>query len=247
MVIRPVFSPETCRIGVRVVDSPPFSWNPGFSPLQKRRNVEALHAAIIEADAYMKPLVVSNRSSSPLGVNLSAFNLGVRLGEKLMSVESVYQASKVFQGGIGPFPKLYCSSPYEVKKKIRDLGNTQIVAYQIGGVVWELNPTRAFYDWVYCRILHKNSKLVEGLNQFNCFTDIAFNPVKSLNCQAYAVALYLSLMVNGVLEDALSSKEAFLHYHPHDVVNLRMTNRINKKQRVSKWHHSDDTQMKLEI
>ncbi|TON36462.1 hypothetical protein CGH58_23515, partial [Vibrio parahaemolyticus] len=42
------------------------------------------------------------------------------------------------------------------------------------------------------------------------FTDIEFNPEKSINCQAHAVALYRSLVHNGVLQQALSSPSEFL-------------------------------------
>ena len=45
---------------------------------------------------------------------------------------------------------------------------------------------------------------------FNAFTDIEFNPKRSINCQAYTVALYKSLAVRGELEDCLKSKEIYL-------------------------------------
>ena len=44
---------------------------------------------------------------------------------------------------------------------------------------------------------------------YQAFTDIEFNPEKSWNCQAYSVALYVSLVKNGMLEKALDSKENF--------------------------------------
>ena len=96
--------------------------------------------------------------------------------------------------------------------------------YKYGNDIWDLNPTRAFYDWIYCRALSKNPDLVDGLSAYNCFTDIAFNPVRAVNCQAYAVALYLSLVNCGVVKDALTDKASFLKYHPSDVVGLSQTN-----------------------
>jgi hypothetical protein len=35
--------------------------------------------------------------------------------------------------------------------------------------------------------------------QYQAFTDIEFNPEKSLNCQAYSAALYLSMVKNNIL------------------------------------------------
>ena len=246
MVTRPVFSPMTDRVGVEVTDSAPFVWSPGFAFAQKQKNVAALHEAIRNANAEKHPLEVSSKSSIPLGVNLSAFNLGTWAGGKFYTVESVYQASKVFAGGVGPFPELYGENPAEVRNKIRDIGNVRLIAYKTGEVVWNLNPTRAFYDWVYCRALHKNQVLVANLNEFNCFTDIAFNPVRSLNCQAYAVSLYLSLAANGVLEEALSNRDAFLKYHPDDIVNLESTNSVDDKSRKRKVRKNTNvSQLKL--
>lgn len=239
MVTRPVFSSEVDRVGVKVADSAPFAWSPGFALAQKQKNVDALHAAIRKADVRMRPLEVSSRSREEIGVRLSAFNLGAWVGDRFVTVESVYQASKVFEGGIGPFPELYGGNPKLVRDKIRGFGERKIVAYQTGDVRWDLTPTRAFYDWVYCRALHKNQALVANLAEFNCFTDIAFNPMKSLNCQAYAIALYLSLLANGVLEEALKDRDAFLKFHPSDVVGLAPSNHIDKKPASRKRRKSD--------
>jgi len=45
---------------------------------------------------------------------------------------------------------------------------------------------------------------------YSGFTDIEFNPKKSINCQAYSVALYVSLEKSGLLKDALTTPEDFL-------------------------------------
>ena len=46
---------------------------------------------------------------------------------------------------------------------------------------------------------------------YDAFTDIEFNPKKSINCQAQAAAVYVSLEKQGLLLEALKSKEAFLN------------------------------------
>jgi len=224
MVTRPVFSPIYDHVGVKETASAPFVWNPGFSMLQKQKNVVALHEAIKRQYPELRPLEISSRSRESIGVNLSAFKLGVWSHEKYYTVESVYQASKVFEGNKGPFPGLYEKKPSEVRDSLKLVSRGRIVSYQMGSDKWALMPTRAFYDWVYCRALYRNQTLVKGVRAFNCFTDIAFNPIKSVNCQAYAVSLYLSLMSNGVLEEALSCKQSFLKFHPQDVIGLVKTN-----------------------
>ena len=45
---------------------------------------------------------------------------------------------------------------------------------------------------------------------YTAFTDIEFNPKKSINCQARSCALYVSLVKNELLDIALESEEAFL-------------------------------------
>lgn len=245
MVTRPVFYPDYSKVGVKVVSSAAFKWSPGFSISQQRKNVEALHGAIVASGAASMPLEVSRKSGVPIGISLSAFNLGAWSGNVFCTVESVYQASKVFAGGIGPFPGWYGKDPGEVRQRIKDLGTVKIVAYKVGSMVWGLTPTRGFYDWLYCRALYKNPSLVAQLRSYDCFTDIAFNPVKSLNCQAYAVALYLSMLAQGVLEDALTSKETFLRYHPHDVVELRTTNAVSGGKRGA--HRSGKMSVQLQL
>ena len=47
--------------------------------------------------------------------------------------------------------------------------------------------------------------------QFDAFSDIAFNPERSINCQAYSAALYVSLSRRGLLSaDVLKDQEAYL-------------------------------------
>lgn len=44
----------------------------------------------------------------------------------------------------------------------------------------------------------------------NAFSDIEFNAEKSINCQAYSAALFVSLYKNDLLKQALSDKNVFL-------------------------------------
>jgi len=54
------------------------------------------------------------------------------------------------------------------------------------------------------------SKAVLG---YDGFTDIEFNPERSVNCQARSVALFCSLTNAGALEAALKTPEKFIEAH----------------------------------
>ena len=115
MAKRPCYRPLENYVGYRTVDSAEFKWNPGFAFSQKQKNVVALHDAIHRIDPAAKVLEISSKSLQPLGVSLSAFNLKFPFGGAACSVESVFQASKVFEGGVGPFPELYSQDSRAVR------------------------------------------------------------------------------------------------------------------------------------
>lgn len=217
MTSRPAFFPVYCDVGVEDTRAFEFSWNPGFAFSQKQKNVRALHEAILADVPDVRPLEVSSKSFDALGVKLSAFNLSMPYGAGRCTVESVFQASKVFNEA-GPFPELYTKDSREVRDFVKTHAKGSLIAFEAHGVRWPLNPTRAFYDWIYIKTLLRNPNEAEAVLGYNCFTDIEYNPKRSLNCQAYAVALYVSLRNAGVLEAAMRDMESFLKYHPKDVV-----------------------------
>ena len=96
MAERPIFIPWTT--GERLVKeiSFAFKWNPGFAPVQKKKNIAALHEAA--AAKGLSPLLeISTKSSETLGQRLSAFSLKVtsrEFGE--IPLECAFQGSKVF-------------------------------------------------------------------------------------------------------------------------------------------------------
>ena len=48
------------------------------------------------------------------------------------------------------------------------------------------------------------------LDQYGGFSDIEFNPQRSINCQARSVALFLSLTKRGQLDEAMGSAGDFI-------------------------------------
>lgn len=208
MATRPVFIPNFEEGSlVREVDTE-FKWHPGFAVTQKRKNIRGLHEAA--AEKGISPILeISTKSERKLGRKLSAFNLKVIVGKTHeMTVEAAYQASKVFERG-GPYTELYNKSPREVKKdpRLRESGN--LIKFNLKGDVWELEPKTAFYDWIYVNALYQHKDIKHKILDFNGFTDIEFNPKKSINCQARGAALFVSLLKRGILRKVLRDKEAF--------------------------------------
>lgn len=214
MAKRPYYRPLEKYVGYRTVESPEFKWNPGFAFSQKQKNVVALHDAIHRVDPAANVLEISSKSLQPLGVSLSAFNLKFQFGGAECSVESVFQASKVFDCGVGPFPELYSHDSREVRHHVQDASvGHRLLAFEFDGGRWDLEPKTAFFYQLYIKALLANPELAAALLEFDAFTDIEFNPNRQINCQAAAAAFYVSLCRTGKLEEAMSSREAFLKLH----------------------------------
>ncbi len=168
-------------------------WNAGFAESQKKKNIEALHRAASVYAPDVRVLEISTKSSNELGRALSAFNLSFQLpDENWTKVECAYQGSKVFERG-GPFSDLYRARPLEAKRDMRLLECGKLVGFEFFGQKWDLQPQTAFYDWLYIQALHQ-SEWAHDILSFDGFTDIEFNPKKSFNCQARAVAMYVGIV-----------------------------------------------------
>ena len=223
MAERPVFVP--CDSGYQLVQerSAAFLWNPGLAPSQKKKNVVALHEAARRI-GIVRILEVSTKSDDRLGYRLSAFNLKVETTEGwAIPLESAYQGSKVFESG-GPYRDLYGKNGFEVKKDERLKTSGAMRGFSYDGQEWELEPKTAFYDWLYVHAVHREPELGHEIQSFDGFTDIEFNPEKSINCQARSCALYVSLLRRQMLDDALRDRRVFLDilsrdsfYQPHSL------------------------------
>ncbi len=203
MAERPVFIPHRSGdvfVETVVVD---FVWHAGMSPAQKRKNVVELHKAA--AGRGIAPLLeTSSKSPREAGRRLSAFHLPFDLGHSISTVESVFQGSKVFENG-GPYVDLYKTPSREAKLDGRLKTSGNLVAFEFDGRRYPLSPPTAFYDWLYIRALFPHRKWLERLSGYQGFTDIEFNPARSINCQARACALFVALTARGYLELAVSS------------------------------------------
>ncbi|NCH07412.1 DarT1-associated NADAR antitoxin family protein [Cronobacter dublinensis] len=210
MAVRPVFVPTDTGPVLSVTKDVAFTWAPGMSKTQKQKSIRALHLAANER-GVTHLLEISSKSENELGVKLSAFNLLIKTKKlgKEFSVESAFQASKVFEFG-GPFVDILDKSSIEAKKDVRLKESGGLINFNFYNTLWPLIPRTAFYDWLYLSALNQNKKLAKELLNYEGFTDIEFNPAKSINCQARAAALFVSLMRRNILDEILSSKENFL-------------------------------------
>jgi len=59
-------------------------------------------------------------------------------------------------------------------------------------------------------IEHSGDDIYKSILDYDAFTDIEFNPKKSLNCQARACAVFVSLYRKNLLVSALKNRESFL-------------------------------------
>lgn len=212
LATRPVFVASQQRdahVEVQWID---FKWFPGMAKSQKQKSIDALHQAI-DDECGAQTLEISSKSRQPLGIALSAFNLGFVHPQKnrRICVESAFQGSKVFEQG-GPFPDLYWQSARDAKKYMKDKKMGPLREFCFFGQTWPLSPRTAFYDWLYLNSLQKNQELTRQLLNYACFTDIEFNPKRSINCQAYSAALYVSLHKAGTIENLLSDWQRFIAF-----------------------------------
>lgn len=211
-----------------------FQWFPGMARSQSQKSIDSLHECAKRKLGLDKILEISSKSRDELGVKLSAFNLMIKTvrRERQFSLECAYQASKVFERG-GPFLDLLDMRSIDAKRDPRLNEHGRLTKFRFFNVDWELLPRTAFYDWLYINALHKHPELASEVLTYRAFSDIAFNPDRSINCQAYAAALYVSLHERGLLNnDVLKDKDVYL-----EVINTG---------RVSNAHEDTAKQQRLD-
>lgn len=186
-----------------------FEWFSGFAVSQKQKSIDSLHNAILKIDGSANPLEISTKSKNPLGVKLSAFNL------KLdgYTLENIFQSSKVFASG-GVYRDLLEVPPKDAKKDPRLKNSGALKSFDYNGEVFPPFPKTVFYDYIYIESV-KQSLITEEINnikEYNYFTDIEFNPNKSINTQAKSVAI-IRLMLDMYDNIPDFSKDDFINFH----------------------------------
>ena len=195
MASRPFFIPNDNKDELVKTELVEFKWFSGFAKVQKQKSISSFHENISKQFRYNKILEISTKSKDILGVKLSAFNLKINFKNKEYFLESLFQGSKVFSNE-GPYEDIYKKESIDAKKDER-IKRSDLKEFSFFGEKFTLEFD--FYSWLYFLALTQNKKLTGEILHYQAFTDIEFNPEKSLNCQAYSAALYLSMIKNKIL------------------------------------------------
>lgn len=209
MAEKSIYLPNKDKIGV-IPTLVQYQYFSGFSLSQKQKSIASLHNSAREI-GINKVLEASSKSTEEIGIQLSAFNLLFDIDNKTYTVEQLFQSSKIFENG-GPFIDLLNKTSKDAKTddRLKESGN--LVGFCFFGESFPLEPKTFFYDWLYINALLKNKKLISSLTVYDGFSDIEFNEKKSINCQAYSLALFCSILKNrpDILKCNSISKSNFL-------------------------------------
>ena len=210
MAQRPIYIPRFIGSEFVKTQMVEFQWFPGLSKTQKQKSILSLHDSARKNFNLNSILEISSKSEIELGVKLSSFNLSftTKKYNRTFTVESAFQASKVFEGG-GPFYDILEMTSREAKKDERIKTSGRLIKFKFFSTEFPLEPKTLFYDWLYINALITNNELKSKIINFDAFTDIEFNPNKSINCQAHSAALFVSLFKRNLLEKAMHSVESF--------------------------------------
>ena len=211
MATRPIFLPMLHTQSCVREQNIEFTWYPGMTKSQYQKSIQDLHAQARLMLKVNRILEISSKSEEQLGVALSAFNLFfiTKKNQNKLTVETAFQGSKVFEKG-GPYTDLYGVDSKKAKTDPRLKNSGKLHSFKFFGQDFHLEPKTYFYDWVYINALNQNKELSKQLLNYGAFTDIVFNPKKSINCQARSAALFVSLVNQNKLEDSLVSAKCFL-------------------------------------
>lgn len=222
MAQRPVYFPQESGDFLVKTEMVEFKFHAGFAISQKQKNIEALHKSAKEQFGLHSLLEISSKSKLELGVALSAFNLMIedKKAKQKYSVECAFQSAKVFENG-GAYIDLLNVSSREAKKDERLKNSGRLLRFQFKGTNWELEPLTAFYDWLYINALNQNERFHDELIKYQAFTDIEFNPNKSINCQAYSVAMFVALAKRNLLGRIREPEEFLKLYSEFKIHNLQ--------------------------
>lgn len=205
MATRPAWKYDNAKRKI-VQENFSFDFNPGFSKVQKQRNIIALHEKIGK-----KTLEISTKSFDNLGIKLSAFNL--KLDGHLL--ECVFQSSKQFELG-GPFTDLLNVHPKNAKRDERLKNSGKLISFIYKGVSFPITPKTIFYDYIYINAVKQciSNGEIQQILEFEYFTDIEFIPTKSINCQARSIAMIKAMLIEfGQIPDVSNFNEFTKFWH----------------------------------
>ncbi|MEC5209531.1 hypothetical protein RCH20_000580 [Psychrobacter sp. PL15] len=200
--LRPVFMPRVNSDNLVKTDMVRFERHVGFASRQKKKSINDLHQVICKKYGFKQVLELSSKSGNKLSFVLSPLSLKLanEHDDQQYSVENAFQSSMVFEDG-GPYTDLLTVPPRQAKKDERLITSGELIGYNYFGMEWGVEPLTTFYDWLYVNALQQNPQLHEEVMQYQAFTDIEFNPKKSIHCSAYALAMFVALNKRELLDN----------------------------------------------
>lgn len=200
MEYKPVFMPRVGSDNLVKTDMVRIERHVGFATRQKKKTLNDLHRVIKKKYGFKNVLELSTKSGNKLSFPLSPYSLQITNDNcQKSSVENAFQASKVFEQG-GPYLDLLTEKPRQARKDERLISSGELTGYDYFGMEWGVEPLTTFYDWLYINALKQHPELHEEVIQYQAFTDISFNPKKSVHCAAYSLAMFVALHKRDLLE-----------------------------------------------
>lgn len=187
MAVRPIFISTGDIERPYSIENISFPWIKGMSYSQKCKRRDSLAIEIAKLYDIKRWLEISTKSDKDIGIKLSALNLILNTSTGSNSVENIYQNSKVFEDG-------------------------KVTSFKYNDCVFENYPTGMFYDYIYMYAILQNKDLINQFVQYDIFSDIEFNPKKSINTQARAAAIFRTLYVNHSL-NIIKDQDEFKKYY----------------------------------
>lgn len=217
---RPVFMPRVNSDNLVKTDMIRFERHVGFASRQKKKSINDMHQVIRKKYGFNHVLELSSKSGNKLSFLLSPLSLKLNNenGGEPYSVENAFQSSMVFEDG-GPYIDLLSAPPRQAKKDERLITSGELIGYNYFGMEWSVEPLTTFYDWLYVNALKQNPQLHEEVMQYQAFTDMEFNPKKSIHSSAYALAMFVALHKRELLDNIEDPTVFFNLYHEFKVSN----------------------------
>ena len=103
-------------------------------------------------------------------------------------------------------------SPKEAKRDERHKNSGKLMSFCLDGEEWGLEPKTLFYDYIYVKALVDNKGKNLDLSEYIWFTDIEFNPNKSINCQARSAAIYKLIQSKDEFT-VLNNQQSWAEFH----------------------------------
>ena len=217
---RPVFMPRVNSDNLVKTDMVRFERHVGFASRQKKKSINDMHQVIHKKYGFNHVLELSSKSGNKLSFLLSPLSIKLtnENGGEQYSVENAFQSSMVFEDG-GPYIDLLSAPPRQAKKDERLITSGELIGYNYFGMEWSVEPLTTFYDWLYVNALKQNPQLHEEVMQYQAFTDMEFNPKKSIHGAAYALAMFVALHKRELLDNVEDPAVFFNLYHDFKVSN----------------------------